>query len=95
VAYARRAVDLMPNQPAMIDTLAMAMAAERQLDGALTLQKQAVELAPDDNGLRLNLARIALQAGDKALARKELERLQALGPTLPYRSEVATLIKAL
>ena len=95
VAYAQKAVDLMPGRASLIDTLAMALAAEKQFDKALATQKQAVELSPEDNGLHLNLAKIALQAGDKALARKELERLNALGPDFAYRKEVVSLMKTL
>jgi putative PEP-CTERM system TPR-repeat lipoprotein len=95
VEFAQRAVALMPDKGALVDTLAMALAAEKQFDKALSTQKRAVELSPDDNGLRLNLARIALQAGDKALARTELDRLQALGPGFAFRDEVVKLAKSL
>jgi Flp pilus assembly protein TadD len=95
VAHAQKAVDLMPDKPALIDTLAMALAAEKQFDKALTTQKRAVELSPDDNGLHLNLARIAIQAGDKVLARTEVDRLLALGPGFAFRDEVLKLAKSL
>jgi putative PEP-CTERM system TPR-repeat lipoprotein len=95
VGYAQRAVDLLPRRPALMDTLALALAAEKQPDKALAMQKEAVELAPTDNGLHLGLARIALQAGDKVLARKELERLLALGPAFTARADVEQLMKEL
>lgn len=95
VAYAQKAVDLMPGRASLIDTLAMALAADKQVAKALTTQKRAVELSPEDNGLHLNLAKIALQAGDKALARKELDRLNALGPDFAFRKEVVSLMKSL
>lgn len=95
VEFAQKAVELMPDKAALVDTLAMALAAEGQLPKALSTQKRAVELSPDDNGLRLNLAKIALQAGDKALARTELDRLQALGPNFAFRDEVLKLAKSL
>ncbi len=95
VVHAQRASDLMPNNPSLMDTLSMALAADKQTDKALALQKRAVELAPTQHALRLNLAKIALQAGDKTLARQELERLQALGRTFAFQDEVARLIKTL
>lgn len=95
VDIAQRAVTLMPDKAALVDTLAMALAADKQFDKALATQKRAVELSPDDNGLRLNLAKIALQAGDKALARTEVDRLQALGPGFAFRDEVAKIAKSL
>lgn len=95
VGYAQRAVELRPGQPTLMDTLAMALAAEKQLPEALALQKRALELAPDNGQLRMNLARIALQAGDKTLARTELDRLSAEGPKQPYQEEAARLRKTI
>ena len=91
VGYAQRALDQRPNQPLFMDTLAMALAAEKQVVEALALQKRAVALAPNEKNLRLNLARIALQAGDKALARSELDLLAAEGTKLPFHAEVVRL----
>jgi putative PEP-CTERM system TPR-repeat lipoprotein len=95
VPLARRAVELMPDRPALLDTLAMALAVEKQFGQALTMQQRALEMEPDNHGLRLNLAKIAVQAGDKALARAELEKLKAIGPSLPYLPEVNSLLAKL
>ncbi len=95
VAYAQRAVDALPNRPPLMDTLALALAADKQIPKALELQKRAVEIAPGDMGLRLNLARIALQAGDKTLARTELDRLASMGAKLPFQPEVTKLRSSL
>ena len=92
VEHAQKAVTLMPDQPALIDTLALALAADKQFDKALIQQKRAVELAPENNGLRLHLAKIALKAGDKTVARAELDRLQKLGTVFPQQAEVANLM---
>jgi len=69
----------------------MALAAEKQVAEALSLQKRAVALMPAEKNLRMNLARIALQAGDKALARNELDLLSAEGTKLPFHAEVTRL----
>lgn len=95
VAYAQKAVDLLPNRPALLDTLAMALAADKQFPKALETQRKAIEIAPSDLGLRFNLARIAIDAGDKSLARTELERLAAQSDKLPYQREAARLLKTL
>jgi putative PEP-CTERM system TPR-repeat lipoprotein len=92
---ARRAVESMPDDPVSLDTLAAALAAEKQYARALEVQRHAIESAPADNSLRLSLARIAIQAGDKTLARKELEALQGLGATFPQQAEVVKLQKSL
>ncbi len=92
IAYARRALDLSPDQPAYLDTLAMALAADSQVAAAIAVQRSAVQIAPGDSQLRLTLARLALQSGDNALAREELERLQKLGAAFPRQAEVAKLL---
>jgi cellulose synthase operon protein C len=91
VGFAQRAVEQAPKQPAILDTLATALAAEKDIPKALEVSKQAVDMAPGDMGLRLNLARIALQAGDKKIARAELDRLATLGARFPFQAEVQKL----
>lgn len=95
VAFAERAVQALPSHPGIHDTLAMALAAEGQPARALEIQKKALARAPDDDGMRLNLARIALKAGDTALARRELEALVAKGPLGTFHGEAGKLLKTL
>ena len=95
MGYAQRALDIAPDEPGLLDTLALALAADKQTAAALDVQKRAVEISPEDNRLRLGLARIALQAGDKDLARKELKRLDELGPTYSEQAEVKKLLQML
>jgi putative PEP-CTERM system TPR-repeat lipoprotein len=94
VAMAERAAQLMPDRAAILDTLAAALVAEKQLPRALEVQKQALQRAPQDAAMRLNLARIYLQAGDKQQARNELQTLAKLGDTFRGQPEVAELLKA-
>jgi putative PEP-CTERM system TPR-repeat lipoprotein len=95
VALAERAVKAAPNQPPLMDTLALALAAESQLPRALELQKKAVELAPEAPMFRLTLAKLQLQAGEKAKARIELEKLAKLGPKFAAgQDEVARLLRS-
>lgn len=92
---AKKAAEMLPREPAVMDTLAQALAAEKDFSSAMNLQKQAVELAPGNMELRLTLARIALQSGDKALARAELERLAALGTRFKQHADVTRMLKSL
>ena len=94
VAYAEKANQLAPQRPALMDTLASALLAENQATRALEVQKKALEIAPDDAPMRLNLARIYLKTGDKAQARVELEKLAKLGDKFPDQAEVAALLKS-
>ena len=95
VGYAERANALMPGNPSLMDTLAMALAEDQQLTKALELQKKALALQPENPGFRLNLAKIYLKAGDKALARTELDQLARLGDKFVGQAEVDRLLKSL
>lgn len=94
-ALAQRAVDLAPDKPEFMDTLALALMVDKQPAKALEMQKKVVELRPTEPDYRLSLARMALEAGDKTLARTELDRLKALGPSYPQQAEVAALAQKL
>ncbi len=93
LAFAEKAQGLAPNQPALMDTLALALAADNQIPKALDFEKKAVQRAPDSASLRLNLARLYIRAGNKAQARTELESLAKLGNKFSGQSEVAELLK--
>ena len=91
----QQAIQMAPDAAALHDTLAFALAADKQFARALEVQKRAVAMAPEDNQLRLGLGRIAIQAGDKALARTELLRLQALGASFAGQAAVGNLLQGL
>lgn len=95
IAYAQQALKLQPNTPGLMDTLAMALAAEKEIDRALALQTKALALEPGNPVLRLNLAKLLLQTNDKSAAKKELNQLAALGPKFPAQPEVSRLLKSL
>lgn len=95
VAMAERANSLQPDQPAFMDTLAMALAAEKKLDQAVELQKKALAIAPDSPVLKLGLARIYVQAGQKPQARELLESLSQLGDKFQDHAEVRSLLSTL
>lgn len=93
VALAEKAVQAAPKQPALLDTLALALAAEKQLPKALEVQGQAVALAPDAPQFRLQLAKLQIQSGDKPAARVELQKLAKLGAGFKGQAEVTELLK--
>ncbi len=94
VALAERAQTLAPDTPALMDTLAFSLAAEQQLPRALELQAKVVAAAPEAGQFRLQLAKLHLQAGDKASARTELRTLAKLGAGFNRQAEVAELLKS-
>ena len=93
--FAEKANALVPNQPALMDTLAMALAAERKFDQAMAIQKKALALAPESNIMRLGLARLYVQAGQKPQARELLEPLGKLGDKFAEQAEVKSLLAGL
>ena len=95
LGFAERAAELAPQDVAILDTLASAQAASGRPRDGLETQRRAMAIAPDDPLLRLGLARIALQLGDKATAREELDRLRKLGKDFPAQAEVEKLSKGL
>jgi putative PEP-CTERM system TPR-repeat lipoprotein len=94
LALAEQAVKRLPQDPRTLDTLATALAAERQFDRALVLQKQALATSGNQPPYRLNLARLLIQAGDKAGARSQLAQLTELGESFVGQPEVARLLAA-
>ena len=94
-AVAERAVALVPDQPAFMDTLAMLLSEKEDYAKALEWQTKALALQAQNPAFRLNLARIHLRGGKKDLARKELDAMAKLGDKFPAQAEVATLLKSL
>ncbi len=95
IGYAERANALQPNQPAFLDTWSMILAENGQVARALETQKKVLALAPLNQQFRLNLAKLYIQAGEKALAKTELDRLAKLGDKFPAQTEVGEILKAL
>jgi tetratricopeptide (TPR) repeat protein len=97
IRFAEQAVKLNPDTPGLMDTLATTLAADKQFDKAVDVQKKVLALAspPTDQVFRLNLARIYLQAGNTAAARTELQTLEKLGATFRSHLEVSRLLKTL
>lgn len=89
--HAEKANALMPNQPAFMDTWATLLADSGKFKEAIDLQKKALERQPANSAFRLNLAKIYIKSGDKALARTELEHLAQLGDKFPGQKEVQKL----
>ena len=95
VDLAQRAIANGRESAAMLDTLALALAAEGQPARALDTQRRAVAAAPNDVSMRLTLARLAAEAGDKALARSEIEALTARNLPPPLQAEANRILKSL
>ncbi len=93
--YAERAYAIAPRNPAIMDTLGMLLVQQGDSKRGIELLKEAVALAPNAGGIRLNLARALIKAGQKEAAKKELDVLAKLGEKFPAQSDVARLMKEL
>ncbi len=95
LALAERAVKLAPGQAAHLDTLAQALAQDKQIAKAIEWQIKAVAMAPESGAMRLSLAKLHLQAQDKAQAQTELNTLARRGTTFSAHAEVTQLLRGL
>ena len=94
-AVAQQANEIMPGRSALMDTLALALAADNQVPKAIEIQKSAIARNPNDPTLKLTLAKLLIKQGDKAYARAELEDLVKLGDKFREQAEVTALLKTL
>jgi cellulose synthase operon protein C len=92
---AEKALAAAPNSAAVLDTVAEIHAAAGRIDKALSLQKRAVEVEPDQPQHRLHYARYLVQNGQKAEARAELQRLSQSGKGMAQQEEVQKLLSQL
>lgn len=91
IAYAEKALALVPDQPAYMDTLAMLLLDKNDLTKALEWQNKAVSLQPANGLFKLNLARILIRSGNKEQARKLLDELAKMGDSFNGQAQVAKL----
>lgn len=75
-AIAERANTLLPDRPAVLDTLSLALQKDGRIEQATELQKRAAQLEPRNGDYRLRLAELLIASGDKSRAREELRALQ-------------------
>ncbi len=95
MAYAEKANELAPDQPAFIDTLAMLLAERQDYKKAIELQTKAMDLQGTNLLFKLNMAKIYAKAGQKAEARQLLDELAKQGDKFGAQAEVEKLRAAL
>lgn len=95
VAYAEKANTLAPNQPALMDTLAVLLSDAGDYAKAAELQGKVLVLQPQNPMFRLNLAKIHIKGGKKDLAKKELDEIAKLGEKFNNQAEVTSLLSSL
>ncbi len=92
---AEKALQLKPDNPAVMDTLGWILVQTGDVQRGLQLLKKASSLVPKAPEIRFHLAQGLLKAGDKASARAELERLLVDFPTFPQHEGAVALLTEL
>lgn len=92
---ARKADELAPKSPAIMDTLALLLMDTGALPQARQLLEDAVAAAPKAPVLQLHLAQVQAKAGDKAEARAGLEKLLEAEANFPEREQAEALLTSL
>lgn len=92
---AEKAYKLNPENPNSADTLGWLLVEQGATARALPLLQKAVEQAPGKTGYRYHLAVALSKSGDKAGARKEVEKLLAENKSFPQQDDAKTLLKTL
>lgn len=95
IGLAKRANALAPNRPAIMDTLALTLAAAGKMQESLDLQVQVVTLAPEVPEYRFTLAQMLVKLGHKDAARENLTKLSKYGKEYARHAEVEALLKDL
>ncbi|WP_038052603.1 XrtA/PEP-CTERM system TPR-repeat protein PrsT [Thioalkalivibrio sp. ALJ1] len=93
--YARRAADLAPTDPAVLDTLGVVLLYSGDPDGARDVLEGAYADASSTPGIGYNLARARHAAGDSEGARELLQSVLADGGAFPERDEAQSLLDEL
>jgi putative PEP-CTERM system TPR-repeat lipoprotein len=91
IEYAEKANKLAPNQPALMDTLAVLLMDKGDHAAGAGAVPKALELAPQASQIRVNYAQALIKAGKKSEARSNSMKLAKLGDKFPAQAEVAQL----
>lgn len=94
--YSARAVALGNSRPELLDTHAVALAADGQVEAAIAAAEAAVKAKPDSGGYRLTLAKMLALGNQKQRAREEATRARAADETnAGFAKDVDALLNSL
>ena len=72
-----------PNDPKILENMAIAFSKTGRLDDAVRCYRRSLEIAPERSGAHYGLAFLLLKRGDRAGAEKHLEAFLAKRPSSP------------
>ena len=90
--YAERAFRQAPNNASIVDTYGWALVRTGDGGKGTELLRVASNLAPTNDEIRLHFAQALLKSGDKASARRELEKLSKTDSASSVRAEAEKLL---
>lgn len=90
--YARQAYALVPDSPAIADTLGWVLVSNGKLDEGLKVLTQAAEAAPDDGDIHYHLAVALHEKGQTDRARRLLKATLAMEGNFPSRQPATDLL---
>lgn len=92
LALTERARQSAPRDPAVLETHGLALAHAGQTGQAAELLADLAQRHPNLYAIRLSLARVLMQAGNRKEAREQLETLSRLGSRFNQQAEVERLL---
>ena len=95
VELAARAYAQSPTDAFVADTYGWILVQHGDISRGIELLRQAVELQPNNSGMRMRLARALVKAGNRDAARKELEILAKEEGASSMRAQAQQLLKEL
>jgi len=91
LAYAERAVAVVPDSAAILDTLAMAQSEAGQHDKAMATAQKAVDRSPDSVSIRVTQIEVLKAANKLDQARAELDKAVAKGAPFSTNEDIKKL----
>jgi Flp pilus assembly protein TadD len=92
LTYARQAQQKRPNDPNVMDTVALIYIRKNLTDDSLRLLRDLVSQKPENPTFHLHLAMALYQKGDRPLAKKELETALRNKPNEREQTEIKRLL---
>jgi tetratricopeptide (TPR) repeat protein len=92
LTYAKQAQQKRPNDPNVMDTVALIYIRKNLTDDSLRLLRELVSQKPDNPTFHLHLAMALYQKGDRPLAKKELETALRNKPSEREQTEIKQLL---
>ena len=89
---ARRAHELAPGQPEIMDTYGWILFSQEQHEQGLDLLRKALEIAPDNPDIAYHLASALSDSGQSNAARKQLQAILSQHEEFSFRKEAESLL---